>query len=140
MFRQLNKHFPKHIPFHKFFNRNTVKLSYSCTPSMSSIILFNNRELLHEKPTPAISHTLCNRWKNTNCPLKGKCCSKSQVIKVVLTRDNVTKYYYGLCETTFKTRCNNHKHTFRHQDKRYLTELSKVYCNAIETGKHPNVK
>ena len=36
-FRLLNKHFPKHSSFHQLFNRNNVKLSYSCTPSMSSI-------------------------------------------------------------------------------------------------------
>ena len=34
----------------------------------------------------------------------------------------------------------NHKHSFRHQDKRHSTEPSKAYWNAIETGKHPNVK
>ena len=45
----------------------------------------------------------------------------------------------GQCEITFKPRYDNHKHTFRHQDKHYSTELPKAYWNAIETGKHPNV-
>ena len=108
----LNKHFPKHSPLRKLFNRNNVKLSYSCTPSMSSIILSHNRELLQEKPTPAIPPTLCNCRKNTTCPLNGECCSKSLAYKAELTCDNITKYYYGLCETIFKTRYNNHKYTF----------------------------
>ena len=63
-----------------------------------------------------------------------------QYNKAELTCDNVTKHYYGLSETTFKTRYNNHKHPFRHQDKRYSTELCKAYWNAIETGKYSNPK
>ena len=60
----LNKHFPKLSTFHKLFNRNNVKLSYSCTPSMSFIISFDNLELL-QKSTPAIPCTLCYCRKNT---------------------------------------------------------------------------
>ena len=45
LFRLLIKHFPKQSPFHKLFNRNNVKSSYSCTPTMSFIIAFHNREL-----------------------------------------------------------------------------------------------
>ena len=107
---------------------------------MSFIISSCNRELLREKPTPATPPTLCNCRKNTSYALNGECYSKSLVYNDELTCDNVTKYYYVLCETTFKTRFSNHKHTFRHQDKRHSTELSKAYWNAIETGKHPNVK
>ena len=77
---------------------------------------------------------------NTTCPLNGECCRKPLVYKAELTCDNITKYYYGLRETTFKTRYNKPKHTFRHQDKRHSTELSKAFWNAIETGKDPNVK
>ena len=33
----LDKHFPQNNQLHKIVNRNTVKVSYSCTPNMSSI-------------------------------------------------------------------------------------------------------
>ena len=107
---------------------------------MPSIISSHNRKLLQEKTTSATPPTLCYCKKNTTNSLNGECYSKSVVYKAGQTCDNITKYYYGICKTAFKTRCNNHKHTFRHQDKRHLTELSKAYWNSIETGKHPNLK
>ena len=33
--------------------------------------------------------------------------------------------YYGLCETDFKARYNNHTHTFRNEEKACATELLK---------------
>ena len=36
--RLIDKHFPRHHKFHKLFNRNNVKLSYSCMPSMKNVI------------------------------------------------------------------------------------------------------
>jgi len=42
----VDSHFPRHHRYHKIFNRNTIKLSYSCSPSMSSIISKHNRKLL----------------------------------------------------------------------------------------------
>ena len=39
----LNKHFGKQHRFNKIFNRNTVKLSYSCMPNFESLISKHNR-------------------------------------------------------------------------------------------------
>ena len=36
--RLIDKHFPGHHKFHKLFNRNSVKLSYSCMPNMKNVI------------------------------------------------------------------------------------------------------
>ena len=38
----VSKHFPKHHRYHKLFNRNNVKCSYSCMPSMGTIISAHN--------------------------------------------------------------------------------------------------
>ena len=38
----LDKHFPRHHKLHKIFNRNTVKVSYSCTKNIKSIINYHN--------------------------------------------------------------------------------------------------
>ena len=40
-----------------------------------------------------------------------------------------TKKYFGLCETDFKSRFNNHKHTFRNKNIANATELSKYIWN-----------
>ena len=46
-FKLLNKHFPRGHKFYKIFNKNTVKLSYSSTKYMASLIAMHNRSILH---------------------------------------------------------------------------------------------
>ena len=41
----IDQHFPKSNKLHVIFNRNTVKVSYSCTQNMSSMIKFHNKKL-----------------------------------------------------------------------------------------------
>ena len=41
----LGKHFPPNNQFHKIFNKNTVKVSYSCTLNVGSIIMSHNKKL-----------------------------------------------------------------------------------------------
>ena len=43
----LDKHFPRKHRYHKLFNRNTVKLSYSCTPNVQSLISKHNKKVLN---------------------------------------------------------------------------------------------
>ena len=46
----LRKNFPKTYPLSKIFNKNTVKVSYSSTRNMKSIISGHNKQVLHPKP------------------------------------------------------------------------------------------
>ena len=41
-FKLLQLHFPKRHPLHSIFNRNTVKLSYSCSTNMDNILKAHN--------------------------------------------------------------------------------------------------
>jgi len=43
----INKHFPRHHKFHKLFNKNNVKVSYSCMPNMKNIINMHNKKIIH---------------------------------------------------------------------------------------------
>ena len=43
-FRLLDKHFPKSSRLHKIFNRNTVKVSYSCMKNVIQIIKKHKKE------------------------------------------------------------------------------------------------
>ena len=45
-FRLVTLHFPKHHPLHCLFNKNTVKLSYSCMMNMDSIVKAHNKKTL----------------------------------------------------------------------------------------------
>ena len=44
----IDKHFPKSHKLHKIFNRNNLKVSYSCTTNMANIIKNHNQKILNE--------------------------------------------------------------------------------------------
>ena len=44
----LDKHFNRDNPLNRICNRNTVKISYSCTKNISNILSNHNRKLLNE--------------------------------------------------------------------------------------------
>ena len=52
----IDKHFPSHHRFHKLFNRNNVKLSYSLMPSMKNVIQKHNSKIM-EDPRPTNKKT-----------------------------------------------------------------------------------
>ena len=54
----IKKHFPKKHKFHKIFNRNTLKLSYSCMPNIKTKVNAHKREILRN--TPPINANYCN--------------------------------------------------------------------------------
>ncbi len=68
--------FPPTKKLHKIFNRNTVKLSYSCMPNMKAVIEGNNKKLLK---TNKNDERKCNCSKNTICPLNGECLANGIV-------------------------------------------------------------
>ena len=46
----LDKHFPPHNKLYRLFNRNNVKISYSCMPSMNSYTYMHNHKVVNDKP------------------------------------------------------------------------------------------
>ena len=75
MFLQLiDTHLPLTYKLHKIFNRNAVKVSYSCTQNISQIIKRHNR-----KVTQNDTISECNCRIKTECPLNGD-CRKEDVI------------------------------------------------------------
>ena len=122
----IDHHFPKHHRYHKLFNRTTVKCSYSCMSNMASIISSHNAKTL--ACIPATSAQTCNCRDAAKCPLSGKCLTESLVYKATVTSPSkATKVYFGLTEGPFKTRFNQHSHSFRTDTakRRTETELSK---------------
>ena len=47
----INKHFPRTNKLHKIFNRNNIKVSYSCTENIARIIKSHNKKLTTPKET-----------------------------------------------------------------------------------------
>ena len=67
----LDNHFPQNHRLHKIFNRNSVKVSYSCTKHMKTIIYNHNKNILEKKPSITTSTCCC---RNTEaCLSNGQC-------------------------------------------------------------------
>ena len=73
--RLIDKHFPPHHKLHKLFNRNNVKISYSCMPNVKSIINKHNKTVL-DPPTNNSERT-CNCINSEKCPLQQKCLTNN---------------------------------------------------------------
>ena len=43
----IDKHFPRDRKFHKIFNRNNIKVNYSCMPNVKSAINSHNKKILN---------------------------------------------------------------------------------------------
>ena len=67
----VDKHFPRSHILHKVFNRNNVKVSYSCTNNMTSIIRSHNSEILAKDGAHVESNKSCNCRNEDLCPLDG---------------------------------------------------------------------
>ena len=118
----IEKHFPKHHKLSKIFNKNSIKLSYSCMDNMAKLIQSHNSRVLQEQAEN--QKKLCNCRKE-ECPMDGKCLSPCIVYKATVTDDSNDMIYYGLVEKDFKQRWRDHKQSFKDRKYASKTELSK---------------
>ena len=134
----VSRHFPKGNPLNKIFNKNSVKVSYSCTRNVNSIISSHNQKILN----PSKTEFGCNCRNKSSCPLDGKCLTPNTVYQAKITNDvdNETKYYIGMSEPPFKARYNNHNRDFNNERYRFYTELSKYVWMLKDSGKNPKVE
>ena len=126
----LKKHFPaSHILLHKIFNKNTVKISYSCMKNINSVISSHNKNILN----PRTASFGCNCWKKESCPLNGECLTSQLVYRATVTNavNEDMKKYVGLADTTFQERHSNHKRDF-------TREISNIRNTAIAQN-YPNM-
>jgi hypothetical protein len=126
--------FPSNNILHKIINKNTVKISYRCSPNKKQIISKHNSKVINEfrktqLPTEIIK--TCSCPKNKVCPLNGECLVAGLVYQAIVSRPDKTETekYVGLCDTTFKARLANHTASFKHSEKRGSSMLSKYIWN-----------
>ena len=102
-FRSLiNKDFPKASKLHQIFNSNTLKVSYSCMPSVANVSKKHNCKILGNGPAQderAVRAGFNCRNKEL-CPLEGVCQTKLIVYKASVETDAGVKEYTGLTATT----------------------------------------
>ena len=78
---------------------------------------------------------MCNCRKKDECPLKGECLKKEIVYQATVTTRENSETYVGLTATEFKTRWRNHQMSFKREEKRNDTELSKYLWQLKEKKK-----
>ena len=125
----IDKHFGRNHKYHKIFNRNTIKVSYSCMDNMQKVVKQHNAKITRkEKPI----ERLCNCPNKDNCPLDNKCLSTNVVYSASVSYpDNqnreVKKVYIGLTEPKWKLRYGVHKHTFNHRNTPKRHSVIKIH-------------
>ena len=113
----------------KMFNRNTVKVSYSCKENIKSIINCHNKKVLHQNRSRS-NERKCNYIRKELGPLNEKCQSENIVYEATITcnkRSYGENIYIGIAETTFKEGYSNNKRSFNLLAYKNDTELSKEF-------------
>ena len=135
----VSTHFPKGHKMHKLFNRNNVKISYSCMPNIASIIQSHNKQVISNKPDNTGLKCNCHRKENChrkkNCPMDGKCLIRNLVYNANVRenqRDDGPNYH-GVTENSFKDRLYKHRNSFKYESKANSTELSKYIWELKKT-------
>ena len=96
----LDQHFPKSNKLHTIFNRNTVKVSYSCMENMSSMIKSHNK-VINKYVKESKS---CNCRVKSECPQNGQCQVTGITYKcTALSLDKPNKVYLGTAEGDLKS-------------------------------------
>ena len=114
--------------YHKIFNRNNVKISYSCMNNLTNIIGSHNKKVTNfDNET---NGKRCNCRNKSKCRLDNKCLTNKTVYKPeVKTNDGIndlsTKVYFDISKTEFKSRYNNNTMSFRNWTHKNDTKLLK---------------
>ena len=115
-------------------------MSGSCKPNISDIIM-HYKAILHQsdRKTQTVDK-LCNCRNTSNRPLERRCKEGPIMYKATLTLQNESMVYYGSSETEFKSRYNNHKQSFKFEDKKHAAEPSKAIWNVKDAAKTPLIE
>ena len=114
------------------FNRQTVKISYSCMPSLGVLISRANRTKL--APPSIQQNQICNC--RNNCQVPGQCRLSSVIYQATVTSNNAqVETYTGLTEGGIRERISRHSLSFRNRAYCTKTELSKHIWDLKDAGR-----
>ena len=133
----VKNHFLRSHKLYKIFNRSTLKLSYSCISSRSSVIKQHNYKVLS---TTENVDQLCKCRNKESCPHNGKCLQTCIVYKADVITNKDSHIYYGASDGEFKSLYNNHTNSFRHRHHEQELELSKHIWKLQDKGINLNGK
>ena len=121
--RIVDKCFPKGTRWNKFFNRHTVKVSYSCTRNVASIISAHNQKIMRTQT--GMDEPGCNCSAGP-CPVEGKCLTEGVVYSGTIETRRSNYTYWGSTANTFKQRFYGHKQDLTNETRQGTT-LSSMF-------------
>ena len=137
--RLITRHFPRNHKFSKIFNRNCVKVSYSCMENMGNILKAHNSKVSKQggenAPTPG-----CNCRNKPNCPLDGHCLEQSVVYRADVSTTDSLRVYLGISEPIIKARISNHMKSFNDRQYEKDTCLSEYIWGLKDQGKQYEIR
>ena len=121
----MDKNFKKDNPLHKILNRNTIKVSYSCTKNIKAIIASHNSKILNGPPKKREGKKCnCLRSRKDKCPMRGDCCHSDVIYHATVKEEWEEDRKYVGSAKNFKKRYYGHAASFRDSDKKHNTALS----------------
>jgi len=108
-------------------------------PNVASIIKSHNKKISSKKEDQQESGKPSNCRKKDSCPLQGKCQTSGVIYsaEVKAANEDNTKLYIGLTELPFKTRYYIHQQSFRKENYKNSTELSRYVWKIKKMKKEP---
>ena len=106
--------------------------------NMDSIISGHHLNILNPKQ----NSFGCNCRKKDSCPLNAECLTPKVIYRADVSNqpNKDQKFYFGLAETTFNERYNNHKRDVKYIKYQYDTELTKYTWNLKNNSIQYNIQ
>ena len=87
-----DKHFPRQHKYYKLFNRNNIKLSYSCMPSINNVIRKHNSKITKDSTLSTIKTYNCRRktdyTTDVNCNCLSRCVHWTNLLEIEFILSN----------------------------------------------------
>ena len=132
----VDKHFGPGTPYHKYFNRKTVKVSYCCCKSVSSHIAQRNHKVMQRNDE---DEELCRCRDKAECPLPNKCLTDAVVYQSLVKSGTERWNYFGETSQTFKARWAGHKSNIKNRNQAG-TALSAKIWELKDAGRNYEIK
>ena len=87
---------------HKIFNKDTIKISYSCMPNARAIIEGNNKKKMQIEESKSVGKQ-CSCPRIRKCLLQVKCLSRNITYQATVKCEDNEETYVGLTATDFKS-------------------------------------
>ena len=145
----LDRHLNRDNPLRTSFDRNSVKISYSCANNMHSILSNNNnhnRRLLVELNRNSRRHSKvsCNSRRKQECPRADdeirRTSHTKRAFPPVEHNNDGERVYIGIFAGIWKQGLYNHWKSFSNPRLRNQIALSKYFCNLKDQGLTSEIK